>query len=139
MSSILLTALVIVLAIGWALFVLRKQQRTIAQLKHAREELQLEESRVFDFLHGLGAAFSGDLHPSDLHRLIVEGAMRIVDAHPGALYISDRTGKILLPTLLSPGCPPLVEVPKSILMQSGTNPSAIDSFLRLQPVKAGEG
>ena len=138
MSSILLIGLVIVLAIGWTLFV-RKQQRTIAQLKHAREELQLEESRVFDFLHGLGAAFSGDLHPSDLHRLIVEGAMRIVDARAGALYLSDRTGKILLPAFLSPGCPPLVEVPKSILIQSGTNPSAIDSFLRLQPVKAGEG
>jgi sigma-B regulation protein RsbU (phosphoserine phosphatase) len=138
MSSVLLTGLVIVLAIGWAFFV-RKQQRTIAQLKHAREELQLEESRVFDFLHGLGAAFSGDLHPSDLHRLIVEGAMRIVDAHAGALYLSDRTGKMLLPTFLSPGCPPLVEVPKSILMQSGTNPSAIDNFLRLQPVKVGEG
>src|ERR1700760_2043243 len=138
MSSILLIGLVIALAIGWTLFV-RKQQRTIARLKHAREELQLEESRVFDFLHGLGAAFSGDLHPSDLHRLIVEGAMRIVDARAGALYLSDRTGKILLPTFLSPGCPPLVEVPKSILMQSGTNPSAIDSFLRLQPVKSGEG
>src|SRR5258708_2358185 len=126
MSSMVLTGLVIVLAIGWALFV-RKQQRTIAQLKHAREELQLEESRVFDFLHGLGAASSGDLHPSELHRLIVGGAMRIVDAHAGPLFLSDRTGKMLLPPFLPPGCPPLVGPPKSTPTKSVTTPAAIDS------------
>src|ERR1700747_3776763 len=121
MSTILLIGLVIVLAVVWALFV-RKQQRTIAQLKHAREELQLEESRVFDFLHGLGAAVSGDLHPSDLHRLIVEGAMRIIDARAGALYLSDRTGQMLLPAFRSPGCPPWVGGRNRILCQSDPNP-----------------
>ncbi|MBV8330400.1 MAG: hypothetical protein JOZ61_08030, partial [Verrucomicrobia bacterium] len=29
-----------------------KQRRTIEALKRAREELQVEEDRVFDFLHG---------------------------------------------------------------------------------------
>jgi phosphoserine phosphatase RsbU/P len=138
MSSILLTILVVVLLIVLTLFV-QRQRRIIQELRQAREELQIEESRVFDFLHGLGAAFSDDLHLADLHRLIVEGAMRILDAHAGALYLIDRPGKLLLPTFLSPGCPPLIEVPKSILQQSSTNPSALESFIRLHPVKSGDG
>ena len=138
MSFSLLIGLVVALAVPLGL-IIRRQQRIIEKLKQAREELQVEESRVFDFLHGLGAAFSEDLHPADLHRLIVEGAMRILDAHAGALYLIDRPGKLLLPTFLSQGCLPLVEVPKPILVQSGTNPAALDSFLRLHPVKAGEG
>ena len=69
-----------------------RQRGSIEGLKRAREELQVEEDRVFDFLHGLGEAFSDDLRSSDLHRLIVEGATRITDAHGGALYLVDRTG-----------------------------------------------
>src|SRR5258708_26999253 len=46
---------------------------------------------------------------------------------------------MLLPPFLSPGSPPLVEAPKSPPTKSGITPAAIDSFLRLQPVKAGEG
>jgi phosphoserine phosphatase RsbU/P len=138
MSSILLTILVVALLVVLTVF-FQKQRRIIEELRQAREELQLEESRVFDFLHGLGTAFSDDLHLADLHRLIVEGAMRILDAHAGALYLVDRPGKLLLPTFLSPGCPPLIEVPKPILQQSITNPSALESFVRLHPVKRGDG
>ena len=40
--------------------IIRRQGRLIEELKQAREELQVEENRVFDFLHGLGEAFSDD-------------------------------------------------------------------------------
>ncbi|MBV9390473.1 MAG: SpoIIE family protein phosphatase [Verrucomicrobia bacterium] len=130
----LLSAAVLVL-----LLILRKQRRSIEELRRAREELQIEENRVFDFLHGLGEAFSDDIRSSDLNRLIVEGATRILDAHGGALYLADRTGKLLLPTYILKGCPPLVEVPREILQQSATSPTALDSYLRLHTVKAGEG
>ena len=96
----LLTATVIVL-----IAVVLRQVRIIEELKRAREELQVEENRVFDFLHGLGEAFSDDLRSSDLHRLIVEGATRITDAHGGALYLVDRTGKFLVPSFISKDCP----------------------------------
>ena len=92
----LLAAVLILLA-----SVLRKQRKMIEDLRRAREDLQIEENRVFDFLHGLGEAFSDDLRPSELHRLIVEGATRILDAHGGALYLGDRGGKVLLPTFIS--------------------------------------
>ena len=74
-----------------------RQRRLIEALKRAREELQVEEDRVFDFLHGLGEAFSENLRSSDLHRLIVEGATRITDAHGGTLYLVDRTGSWVVP------------------------------------------
>src|ERR1700730_14362073 len=101
-----------------------KQRRSIEELRRAREEIQLEENRVFDFLHGLGEAFSEDLRSSDLHRLIVEGAMRILDAHGGSLYWVDRSAKMLIPSYISKGCPPLVEVPSQILQQSASSPGA---------------
>jgi phosphoserine phosphatase RsbU/P len=102
-----------------------RQRRSIEALKRAREELQVEESRVFDFLHGLGEAFSEDLRSSDLHRLIVEGATRITDAHGGALYLVDRSGKLLVPSFIS--------------QQSLSSPVAMESYLRLHTVKPGEG
>jgi phosphoserine phosphatase RsbU/P len=116
-----------------------RQRRLIEALKRAREELQVEEDRVFDFLHGLGEAFSENLRSSDLHRLIVEGATRITDAHGGALYLVDRTGKMLVPSFISKDCPPMVEVPRNISQQSLTSPLALESYLRLHTVKSGEG
>jgi phosphoserine phosphatase RsbU/P len=115
------------------------QRRSIEALRRAREELQVEEDRVFDFLHGLGEAFSDDLRSSDLHRLIVEGATRITDAHGGALYLVDRTGKLLVPSFISKDCPALVEVPRNISQQSLNSPLAVESYLRLHTVKPGEG
>jgi sigma-B regulation protein RsbU (phosphoserine phosphatase) len=116
-----------------------QQRRMIDGLKRAREELQVEEDRVFDFLHGLGEAFSDDLRPSDLHRLIVEGATRITDAHGGSLYLVDRSGKVLVPSFVSKDCPPLVEVPLQISQQSLSAPQAMQNYIRLHTVKPGEG
>ena len=65
--------------------------------------------------------------------------MRILDAHGGALYVSDRSGKMLVPAFLSKGCPPLVDVPRQILQQSATTPMVLDSYLRLHTVKPDEG
>ncbi len=62
-------------------------------LERSNEEIQVEETLVFDFLHGLGEAFTETIRPRDLHRLIVEGATRILDAHGAALYMVDRTGQ----------------------------------------------
>jgi sigma-B regulation protein RsbU (phosphoserine phosphatase) len=69
----------------------------------------------------------------------VEGAVRILDAHGGALYVTDRTGGRLTPAFISKGCPPLVDVPQHILQQAAANPVALESFLRLHTVGATEG
>src|SRR6476620_7702669 len=115
---------------GWG-FTWWTQRIRIRALERSKEEIQIEESLVFDFLHGLGEAFTETIRPADLHRLIVEGASRILDAHGGALYMTDRTGMRLAPSFISKGCPPLVEVPPQILQQAATSPDALTNYLRL--------
>ena len=101
--------------------------------------MQIEETLVFDFLHGLGEAFSETIRPADLHRLIVEGATRVLDAQGGALYLTERSGVKLAPVFISKGCPPLVDVPPHILQQAAASPVALESFLRLHTIGNGEG
>ena len=112
----------------------RGQHRVLRATQKRLDDVKTEESRVFEFLHGLGSAFSDVLRPTELHRMIVEGAARILDAHGGALYLTDRSGVLLIPSFISKGCPPLVSVPPHILQQAASNPVALDSYLRLHPV-----
>ena len=119
------------------LVVLNSFTRRIAELERQRAEIQVEEDRVFDFLHELGEAFSEGVRSSELHRLIVEAATRILDAHGGALYLMEKTD--LTPGFISKGCPALHDVPLHVLQQAESNPMALESYLRLSPVHRGEG
>lgn len=113
--------------------------RRIRFTERARHELEVEEGRVFEFLHSLGEAFAEGVRSADLHRLIVESAVRILDAHGGALYLASRNDAGMAPAFLSKGSPPLVEVPLHILEQGAITPIAVDSYVRLHVVKPGEG
>ena len=134
----LLFGLLLASVAGW-IFTAYYQRRRIRVLERSHEEIQVEETLVFDFLHGLGEAFSETIRPQELHRLIVEGATRILDAHGGALYLTDRTGGKLTPAFISKGCPPLVDVPSNILQQAAATPIALESYLRLHSIAPGEG
>jgi phosphoserine phosphatase RsbU/P len=138
MWPILLFGLLLASVAGW-IFTALRQARRIRILERSKEEIQVEETLVFDFLHGLGEAFSETIRPHDLHRLIVEGATRILDAHGGALYMADRTGTKLTPAFISKGCPPLVDIPPHILQQAASTPVALESYLRLHSVALGDG
>src|SRR5712671_1787607 len=134
----LLLGLLVASLAGWGITAYL-QTRRIRRLERSHEEIQVEETLVFDFLHGLGEAFRGTIRPQELHRLIVEGAVRILDAHGGALYVMDRTGGKLMPGFISKGCPPLVDVPQDILQQAAATPIALETFLRLHTLGANEG
>ena len=138
MWPFLFSGLLIASLAGW-LFTWRRQRIRIRQLERSNEEIQIEETLVFDFLHGLGEAFSETIRAADLHRLIVEGASRILDAQGGALYMMERAGGKLAPAYISKGCPPFVEVPSHVLQQAAGNPVALESYLRLHTVPPGEG
>ncbi len=135
---VLLFGLLVATLVGWLLTYQRQRWR-IRRLERSNEEIQVEESLVFDFLHGLGEAFRDVIRPHDLHRLIVESSVRILDAHGGALYLIDRTGLHLTPAFLSKGCPPLIDVPDRILQQAASTPIALDSYIRSHPVNPGDG
>ncbi len=134
----LLLGLLVASLAGWVVTAYF-QTRRIRWLERSHEEIQVEETLVFDFLHGLGEAFRESIRPQELHRLIVEGATRILDAHGGALYVSDRTGGKLTPAFISKGCPPLIDIPQDILQQAAANPVALESFLRLHTIGPSEG
>src|SRR5919204_2118155 len=138
MSPSLLVGLLLASVAGWIYTALLLRRR-LRILERSKEEIQVKETLVFDFLHGLGEAFSETIRPNDLHRLIVEGATRVLDAHGGALYLADRTGTKLLPAFVSTGCPPLVEVPENVLAQAAANAVALESYVRLHAVGVGEG
>src|SRR5438309_7747203 len=129
----------LIACLGVWIYTLLRQRRSIRRLERSQEEIQVEETLVFDFLHGLGEAFSETIRPADLHRLIVEGATRVLDAQGGALYLTDRSGTKLAPSFVSKGWPPLVDVPPHILQQAAASPLALESFLRLHNVASGEG
>src|ERR1700674_2798526 len=122
----LLYGLLVTFLAGW-IFTWQRQSRRIKQLERSKEEIQIEETLVFDFLHGLGEAFTETIRADDLHRLIVEGAARILDAHGGALYMMERAGGKLALAYFSKGCPPLVEVPADVLQKAATTPTALES------------
>src|SRR5258708_24210870 len=117
----LLLGLLVASVAGWittAWFQLRR----IRRLERSHEEIQVEETLVFDFLHGLGEAFQETIRPQELHRLIVEGATRVLDAHSGALYVTDRTGGSLPPAVISHGAPPPVSAPPNTSHQTSPAP-----------------
>jgi sigma-B regulation protein RsbU (phosphoserine phosphatase) len=135
-SIVIALMLVAVITLGAVVF---GSRRRVGQLKRSSAEITQEEQRVFDFLHGLGAAFSEGVPAGELHRLIVEGAVHILKATGGALYLTDRTGENLLPSFLSKGCPPLVILPTNLTAGDGSAAGAIESFLRLHAVPIGGG
>ena len=126
---------------GWvAAFFLAIWQRTrITELEHARAKIELEESRMFDFLHELGSAFSEDLRLEGLQRLIVEAAVRIMNGSGGGLYLVNRDASAVLPSFVSDRCPPLVDVPLHILAQKEEMAIAMQCYLRRHPAIPGEG
>jgi len=130
--------LLVVTLVGWLISYQRQRSR-IHQLELSKEEIQVEENLVFDFLHGLGEAFRDVIRPHDLHRLIVESSSRILDAHGGALYLVDRTGSKLVPAFISKGCPPLIDVPDRIIQQAAATPIALEGYLRSHSINADEG
>ena len=124
------------IALSVSFFVVyRRMKEQITRLEAARAKIQLEETRVFDFLHGLGTALSEDARPDDLHRLIVEGATRILEAPGGALYLADRKSGQLRPAFISKDWHPLFETPAQV----GSSPDALYKYLKTHAIAPWDG
>ncbi len=116
----------------WSIWVFRRQQRIIREVQREKTKIQIEERRVFDFLHSLGEALTHESRPGDLHGSIAEGAIRILEAQGGALYVVDKSGTQLRPAFISAHCPPFMKLPPN-----GTG--TLHSQLKLIAIKIGEG
>jgi sigma-B regulation protein RsbU (phosphoserine phosphatase) len=90
-----------------------KQRKAITTLNERRKEVVVEEHRMFSFLHGLGEVLQSSKTKTQLYQYILEGAMRVVEAREGALYLVNESGTKLVPRALSPGCPALFSNPET--------------------------
>lgn len=111
----------------------------ITRLLLEEQAIVEEERRMFSFLHDLGEAISREDSHMSMYRLIVEGAMKVMESSGGALYLLDAAQKNLVPRFHSDHCVPLVEIPERIVSQSKSNPSSVLSFLRLHSVVSSAG
>ena len=141
MSTLAITFLVLFLFALVALFVVvtRKQKDDISRILAEEEAIIAEERRMFGYLHDLAEAISRTDNPATVHRLIVEGAMRVTESCGGALYLVDGEDGPLVPRHVSDQCPPLIELTDQIVSNAQSNPSSLLSFLRLQTIPAASG
>ena len=124
-----------------ALRLITRMRREIEVLRKEREDIEVEEKRMFHFLHGLGEALTSETAASSsaLHHIIVQGIAMVVEASGGALYLLDKSQQRLVPTYLSEACPPLLPIPKKVREQMVKNPNAVTSYLRLTSIERGAG
>ncbi|MFV1993858.1 MAG: PP2C family protein-serine/threonine phosphatase [Verrucomicrobiales bacterium] len=134
-----LVEILLALAAAVTLGLYFRQRILLRSLRREREEIEGEEQRMFDFLHGLGVALQSDVTARSVNRYIVNGVVKVMAAHSGCLYLLDKSGGKLVPAFLSHGCPPFVGIPPAIAEQARSNDNAIDSFLRLYGPVASEG
>lgn len=117
----------------------RLKNEAITRLLKEEQAIVEEERRMFSFLHDLGEAISREDSQTAMYRLIVEGAMKVMESMGGALYLLDGAGRSLVPRHHSDKCVPIVSVPERIAGMARSNRNALLSFLRLHPVPVGEG
>ena len=125
-------------AAGVAYIFRLRGMRLIRNLQTEREELLGEESRIFTFLHEIGASLSHDQSLRGLHEEIVRGVSQVVDADGGARYLLDaRHGTHLVPAGLMESAAPLIDLPDELAGPSGSK--SLHSFLQMKAVPRTEG
>jgi phosphoserine phosphatase RsbU/P len=138
----LLIVLIVLLLVAVIVLLLRANRvknDALTRLLHEEQAIVEEERRMFSFLHDLGEAIAREDSHLSMYRLIVEGAMKVMESTGGVLYLVDAPGTSLVPRYHSDHCVPLADIPERIATMAKTNDSALMSFLRLHSVAANEG
>jgi phosphoserine phosphatase RsbU/P len=136
------TTILLILA-GLALVVLvaslQNQRRRARRVREQFRAFEIEEQRMFQFLHDLGHAIVNEPSPAVLSRIIVDGIDKVVTARGGAIYFIGSEPGFLNPAYVSDECPPLIGIPMEIRKKAERDPRALDSHVRLSRVGIDEG
>ncbi len=116
-----------------------QRRQTMERLQEEQEAIVGKERRMFSFLHDLGIAISKEGRESGLHKLIVEGAIKVTGSKGGVFYAYDESKNALVPRYHSELCAPLIGLTEAVLAQAEANPSSLLSLLRRQSVAADGG
>ncbi|MES2595463.1 MAG: GAF domain-containing SpoIIE family protein phosphatase [Verrucomicrobiota bacterium] len=141
MNTVLIV-IVILLLLACIVLLLRSgklKNESIDRLLKEEQAIVEEERRLFSFLHDLGESIARVDTQAAMYRLIVEGAMKVMESTGGALYLLDASERSLVPRHHSDKCAPLVALPERIASMARANRPALLSFLRLHPVTVTEG
>lgn len=121
------------------LLALRNQRRRAKRIRAAYHEMEVEEERMFTFLHDLGLAIGKEPTDGALSRMIVDGVLKVVGARGGAIYYEAKDPGFLNPAYVSDECPPLVAIPPEVAERNKTDPRALESHLRRARVAMDTG
>ena len=121
------------------LLALRNQRRRAKRIRAAYHEMEVEEERMFTFLHDLGLAIGKEPTDGALSRMIVDGVLKVVGARGGAIYYEAKDPGFLNPAYVSDECPPLVAIPPEVAEKNKTDPRALESHLRRARVAMDTG
>ncbi|MGA0899710.1 MAG: PP2C family protein-serine/threonine phosphatase [Luteolibacter sp.] len=121
------------------IFAIRNQRRHNRRIRNRFRDFEVEEQRMFSFLHDLSVAIEVEPSHSALARIIVDGISEVVNAHGGAIYFLNEEGDSLVPAYISPKCPPLVGIPYEVRKKATRDSRALESHIRLSRVAVDEG
>lgn len=115
----------------------RKREHENAQtLAQERDAIEIEERRMFGFLHGLGEVLQEDNSPGNMHRYVVNGVAEVIGADAGILYLLDADTDKLVPVAQTPKLAPVLPLPSEILAQEDEKRRERDykNYVRLSPI-----
>lgn len=107
--------IIILLFAGLAVFLWYREHRKLTEVAREKAEIEVEERRMFGFLHGLGEKLQVDNSPANMHRYIVDGVAEVIKADNGILYLLDGESSHLIPVYQTKKTAPVVPVPSEYL------------------------
>ncbi len=107
-------AVLLALVLAVTVFIWVKDRREVARLACERDAIEIEERRMFDFLHGLGETLQEDHSPANMHRYIVDGVAGVIGGDAGILYLLDGDTGQLVPVYQSANVAPVLPEPAAI-------------------------
>lgn len=142
-TTVMVTLLLLALGASIGFYVAgrlaRQRRMSLEKLQNEQEAIVSEERRLFNFLHTLGESLSVDQRESTLHRMIVEGAMKVTGSKGGALYAYDEGRHLLVPRFCSDSCAPVIDLSEKLVAQDQATPGSLLSTMRWQAVAANTG
>ncbi len=139
MEHFLYVVLIIAIAAVAVLLWLR-EHRLAQRLEEEKIQIEIEERRMFGFLHGLGEKLQEDNSPANMHRYVVDGVVDVIGADAGILYLLDQATGQLVPVCQTRELVPVLPVPAEIIAMEREEDarSQYRSFVRLSALNPGE-
>jgi len=110
----LIYGVVILALLGVTMWLWRHEHSALRKIAEEKDAIEVEERRMFGFLHGLGEKLQEDNSPANMHRYIVEGVAQVIGADAGILYLLDADADQFVPVCQSRRTAPVLPTPPEI-------------------------